>query len=508
MELNFNKVKVTKMENKCVVPVLVIILVSLLFSIFNVIPSVNAQPYYDAYFTSIKVTHGNEDIELISGGTAKVYDGQLTWINLTYYNEACGVFGANLYTKVYESDVLLTTSGETYVLKGTYYGNQFYTYEYGAITLNYKVELWWDSSGTHYLEDVNYFSIQVVKLSVANWSPSSLSVEKGKTTAATWSVSFKNGGNDLMYDASISVVDSDGLQISPMSTSLGDIASQGTKSTSFSVVAPGTLSTGSKTVSFQMSYDDFRGTSHVESKTAYVTVTKLGTSITLTLEPSSVKKDGLTTITAKLLDGNGNPVANQPISFFIGTTSLDSANTDTSGNAVKSYTANIDAGTYVVNASYSGSADFGSSSGTINLIVNPFTTTLTIEVPPATQGKPVTLKATLKDENDNPVQGVSVQFQIYDGTSWSDIGSANTDSNGIASISYTPSNTGTFQVRALFEGTTNYSQATSTTGSLNVGADYTPYYILIAIVIIVVCGAVGYTVYRRRKKPIKTLEET
>jgi hypothetical protein len=486
------------MEIKCAVLMLEIALISSLLCIFT-IPSANAQPYYDAYFTSIKVTHGNGDIELISGGTAKVYDGQLTWINLTYYNERCGLLGANLYTKVYEDDVLIGTSGETYVLKGTYYGNQWYLTEYGPITHNYKVELWWDSSGTHYLEDVNYFSIQVVKLSVANWLPSSLSVEKGKTTASTWSVSFKNGGNDMMYGSSISIVDSSGLQISPVSTDLGDVASQGTKSTSFSVVAPSTLSTGSKTVSFEVSYEDFRGTSHTESKTAYVTVTKLGTSITLTLEPSSVKKDSSTTITAKLLDGNGNPIANQPVDFFIGTTSLGSANTDTSGNAVKPYTANIDAGTYVINASYSESADFGSSSGTINLIVNPFTTTLTIEVPSATQGKPVTLKATLKDENDNPVQGVSIQFQIYDGTNWSNIGSANTDSNGIASISYTPSNTGTFQVRAVFSGTTNYSQMTGT-GSLNVGVDYTPYYIIVAVVIIAVCGAVGYTIYRRRRK--------
>jgi 5-hydroxyisourate hydrolase-like protein (transthyretin family) len=311
----------------------------------------------------------------------------------------------------------------------------------------------------------------------------------------------------MMYSCLISIVDSGGLQISPVSTNLGDIASQGTKSTSFSVIAPSTLSTGSKTVSFQVSYEDFRGTSHAESKTAYVTVTKLGTSVTLTLEPSSIKKDSSTTITAKLLDGNGNPLANQPIDFFIGATSLGSANTDTSGNAVKSYTANIDAGTYVINASYSGSADFGLSSGTINLIVNPFTTTLTIEVPSATQGKSVTLKATLKDENDNPVQGVNIQFQIYDGTNWSNIGSANTDSNGIASMSYTSSNTGTFQVRAVFSGTTNYSQMTGT-GSLNVGVDYTPYYIIVAIVIIAVCGAVGYIIYRRRrKKPSETPKE-
>jgi 5-hydroxyisourate hydrolase-like protein (transthyretin family) len=418
------------------------------------------------------------------------------------------VFGANLYTKVYENDVLLVTSGETYVLKGTYYRNQFYTYEYGPATLNYKVELWWDSAGTHYLEDVNYFSIQVVKLSVANWSPSSLTVEKGKTTASTWSISFKNGGNDMMYNTSVSIVDSNGLQILPLSADLGDIASQGTKSTSFSVVAPGALSTGSKTVSFQINYNDFRGTSLTESKTAYVTVTKLGTSITLTLEPASVKKDSSTTITAKLLDGNGNPIANQPINFFVRTTSLGSANTDSSGNAVKSYIANIDAGTYTVNASYGGNADFGSSSATGNLIVNPFSTSLTIDVPSATQGKTVTLKATLKDENGNPIQGVNIQFQIYDGTTWSNVDSANTDSNGVASISYTPSNTGTFQVRAVFSGTTNYSPITSATSSLNVGADYTPYYVIIAIVIIAVCGAVGYIVYRRRRKPMETPKET
>jgi hypothetical protein len=495
------------MENKHAI-ILAFSLIVFLLCLFNVMPHVNAQPYYDAYFTSIKVTHGNGDIELISGGTAKVYDGQLTWINLTYYNKRCGLLGANLYTKVYEDDVLIGTAGEAYVLKGTYYGNQWYMTEYGPVTRNYRVELWWDSSGTHYLEDVKYFSIQVVKLSVVGWLPSSLSVEKGKMTTSTWWISFKNGGNDVMYSCSISIIDSAGLQISPISTNLGDIASQGTKSTSFSVIAPNTLSIGSKAVSFQVSYEDFRGTSHTESKTAYVTVTKLGTSITLTLEPSSVKKDSSTTITAKLLDGNGNPIANQPINFYIGATSLGSATTDTSGNAVKSYTANIDAGTYVVNASYTGSADFGPSIGTTNLIVNPFSTTLTIEVPAATQGKPVVLRAILKDENGNPVQGASIQFQIYEGASWINISSAITDSSGIASISYTPSKIGTFQVRALFSGATNYSQSTSLTGSLNVGMDYTPYYILIAIILLVACGATGYAVYRRKRKLIEESKAT
>lgn len=45
---------------------------ALLLSFLHTVSFVKAQPYYDAYFTSIKVTHGNADIELISGGAAKV----------------------------------------------------------------------------------------------------------------------------------------------------------------------------------------------------------------------------------------------------------------------------------------------------------------------------------------------------------------------------------------------------------------------------------------------------
>lgn len=478
--------------------ILIIVVIALFLSSFVTV--VKAQPYYDASFTSIMVTDGNGSSDLLYGGTTKVYDGQYISINTTAYNSRCGTFGANLYVKLYINDVLTTTTGEAYILKGTNMGNQLYDYEYGAKTVNYKVELWWDSSGTHYLEDERTFSIQVVKLSIADWSPSSLSVEKGKTSASTWSISLRNGGNDVMSSALVSIVDSGGLQISPSSNSLGNIASQGVKSTSFSVVAPSTLSTGYKTVSFQIGYTDFEGNSHVESKVGYVTVNKLGTSITLTLNPSGVKKDALLTITARLLDGNGNPIANQAIAFSIGITSIGSANTDSSGNAVKPYTASVNAGTYVVNASYAGSSDYGSSSGTSNLIVNPFTTTLTIDAPSATQGQSVTLKATLKDENGNPIQSMGIQFQMYDGTSWTNMSSANTDSNGVASTSYTPSSTGSYQVKAVFAGATNYASSQSTSANLNVGMDYAPYYVGGGIIAVIVLGAIGYLAFRRMRR--------
>lgn len=99
-------------------------------------------------------------------------------------------------------------------------------------------------------------------------------------------------------------------------------------------------------------------------------------------------------------------------------------------------------------------------------------TILTIDVPSAMKGKPVTIQAILGDENGNPIQNVDVDFQIYEDGSWKEIGSAKTDSSGIASISYTLLTTGTFQVKAIFKGTTNYAQSSSTVATLDVGIDY------------------------------------
>jgi len=99
---------------------------------------------------------------------------------------------------------------------------------------------------------------------------------------------------------------------------------------------------------------------------------------------------------------------------------------------------------------------------------------LTIDAPSAIKGKPCTIKAILEDENENPIRNVDVEFQIYEGGLWKNIGSAKTNSSGIASISYTPLTAGTFQVKAIFKGTTNYAQSSSTVVALNVSVDYGP----------------------------------
>lgn len=437
---------------------LIAISIGILISTSNLVPLASAQPYLGARFTSIKVTHAGDVIELIDNiRTAKVYlDNQPMSVTLRFINENLEP-EANLYTKIYIDDTLENTSDNKLTPMGMSNFTTWSTTPSSPAIQRWKVELW---SGDN-LEDAKEFDVWVVELYVDNWSPAPLTVEKGKIAPSSWSISFKNGGNDNMENALIRVVDFVGLQITPISENLDNIIVGETKSISFSVTAPFTLTIGPRTVAFRIAYSDFRGISHTETMQASVNVAKLSTNITLSVEPSSVKKDGLCRIIAKLVDGNGNPMVNQMISFSVEGAPIGSANTDSSGNAVKEYTANVDAGTYVISASFGGDADYENSTKTTNLTVKPFETTLALDVPSTMVEEPVTIKATLKDEKGIPLQNVDVEFQISEENVWKMIGSAKTDSNGIASIEYKPTTGGTLKIRAVFAGTTNYEESSA-----------------------------------------------
>lgn len=407
------------MKNKPILSILISLFVFGLGINYLILPVI-AQPYYDAYFTSIRVTHGDSYIELISGGTAKVTDGQKVWVNVTFYNDNCGWPWGYLYTKIYIDDTLRGTSDERIVWLGTSDGDDRQYTVYGPATFHFKVEVWWESAGTHYLEDVNEFDLKVVKLSVYNWSPSSLDVEKGKTTASTWSITFDNGGNDMMYSTSISVTDSAGLQISPMSQDLGDITAGGTKSTTFSVVSPTTLLIDTYTVTFRIDYDDFRGISHSETKTALVAVTKLSTTLTINV-PSEGTKGEQATFTAILKDGNGDPIADE-----------------------------------------------------------------------------------------------TVRFYIYEEETWVEIDSATTGSNGVATITYTPTATGIFQIKASYGGSQNYIESDSTESTIDVSAppiipsepmDYTLFIIAVIIVVGIIAIVSVLALRRRKEAPLPSPKE-
>lgn len=249
---------------------LVIFIIILTISSFPIL-SLKGQPYYDAWFTNIYVTDGNSEIDLINGGTAKIYDGQLATKKLTFYNNGLGFWGADLYTRIYRNNELVGTSSETYVSKGSSDTDEFSATLSGPATYSYKVELWWENYGDHLLVDAKEFNIEVVKLWVSNWSSPLLSVERG-FEANDLSVTFSNGGTDYMYNVVLSVVDSSGLMVTPQEQNLGNINVGGTKTATFSVKAGGDMAPKDYQITFEIAYDDLREVTHIETFQANVNV--------------------------------------------------------------------------------------------------------------------------------------------------------------------------------------------------------------------------------------------
>jgi DMSO/TMAO reductase YedYZ molybdopterin-dependent catalytic subunit len=242
-----------------------------------------------------------------------------------------------------------------------------------------------------------------------------------------------------------------------------------------------------------------------------ITVVPLGTNIALTHQPSSPKRDASTNITAKLTDDNNVPLRNQTIDFMIGTTSLGFVNTDSSGYAVKAYLVTVDAGTYVIKASYNGSTDYGSSKASSTVVVRPQNTTQIINAPSAKTGETATITSTLKDENGNPVTDANIIFYLFENNIWLTIGTATTNSVGEAYTSQTFNTTGSYEIKAAYTGSTNYALATNATATLtispssgiaflNMSSGYALYYSFMGVIVLALIVAIGYMLFRRRKK--------
>ncbi len=93
---------------------------------------------------------------------------------------------------------------------------------------------------------------------------------------------------------------------------------------------------------------------------------------------------------------------------------------------------------------------------------NPYYSVLTLTLPTARVGQPASLKATLLDENKQPIPGGQVEFSVNSGGSWKSIGFSTTGQDGAVTRSYLPTVEGTFEVKALYQGGQGHSSALDT----------------------------------------------
>ena len=139
------------------------------------------------------------------------------------------------------------------------------------------------------------------------------------------------------------------------------------------------------------------------------------------------------------------------------------------------------------------------SSNSLPLVnAQPTNTSLTLTVPYNPPWKARTIEATLKDENDNPLQNFDIDFLYACDDHTHLLGTAKTDSNGVASLTWTWSS-GTYNVTATFSGTPNYASSSSEYIEIII-IDYTPYLVGGGLIALAIIGVVGYIIFRRRKK--------
>ena len=171
--------------------------------------------------------------------------------------------------------------------------------------------------------------------------------------------------------------------------------------------------------------------------------------LNLVATPGSVDAQGTATLQATVLDEDGRPVQGETVNFTVvtnssgATLSAPSAETDANGQVSVDYTAGTAGGTDEIQA------EVGSLTATASIVVRPpppNPASIELMAAPATvnAGDPATLQATVRDEDAQPLQGVTVNFTVVTNDSGGILRdpSAETDADGQARVVYTAGTAG------------------------------------------------------------------
>ncbi|MCZ2845316.1 MAG: zinc ribbon domain-containing protein [Candidatus Bathyarchaeota archaeon] len=311
-------------------------------------------------------------------------------------------------------------------------------------------------SGT--IQDQRKFSVNVIKLFVSNWDYSVEEIVARSKDPQSLAISFKNGGNDVMYNATIAPKISQFFKIEPELIRLQNIPANNAKNINFKIITLNSTEPKNYSIIFKISYKAYDARSNIEEKKISINVIKLGTRIVF--DQLIDKKYGqIINISAKLFSLNDNEIANEPIIFFLGSKKIDEMVTDSNGEAILEYRQiNLDVGEYNITAFFQGSKYYEESNTTASFIIIPLKTYLSMEIPNSTIAKEASsFKAILKDENESSLPDKQILFYI----NGVNIANSSTNNQGAIYVNYTFSKGGIFSTRALFEGDKNYLESES-----------------------------------------------
>jgi hypothetical protein len=233
-----------------------------------------------------------------------------------------------------------------------------------------------------------------------------------------------------------------------------------------------------------------------------VTVTKWASTVGMVVSPQSVNFGQGT-----IVSGSISPLragVDVTLQYRLGTAGAWSNASKVQTSAQGAYLFNWTpptAGTYEVRSIWNGdSITFGNMSTVTTLTIRRVASELSLDVSSTSTnaGSTVTISGTTTPA----IAGVTVTIRVNkDNAGWTTAGTATTDADGNYEYEWTPSEAGTYQVRASWDGNTNYLDSESTTTTVTVASTgLGDVYIYIAAGAIILVAVVAVVLFLRRRK--------
>ncbi len=204
----------------------------------------------------------------------------------------------------------------------------------------------------------------------------------------------------------------------------------------------------------------------------------IGTTTTVTANPTSILATGSTTLTATVSAGTGSATPSGSVFFTLGSGGAVLATAELSGSgavataAVRVFGTQLAFGNNSITASYGGVTGFGASSGSVTVSVGVPSTSTTVTANPAsiTASGSTALTATVKAASGSATPTGSVSFTLGS-TSLGVINLSGSGGTATASLTVNAShlNTGTNLITASYGGATGFSPSSaSVTVNVNI----------------------------------------
>ncbi|MFX0200339.1 MAG: hypothetical protein ACFFCW_29830, partial [Candidatus Hodarchaeota archaeon] len=334
---------------------------------------------------------------------------------------------------------------------------------------DYKVRVYY-AGNTYYNESEQFFDLTVSKedTSFYNYNPSTMTY--GYTV--TVSVDLRDADNASHYENLDGATVYFKLYDSTGTIFIKDLGSD--------VLASGTASimwTVDETAGNYVIKISWSGNGYYNSLEQNFSITIYGRPTELTDPSTSGTYSDYSTFVTRLTDNESNPLSGQLVYFEYddsGWTVLGSDTTNASGYASIAIVINLESGNWNIRVRFDGDPYYGSSTQSGTLSVAKETTELSDPSTSIEYGDTGTIFTILTDDEDNPLSGLLVSFELYVGGSWQGIGTDTTDGTGVASIQYAalelPTN---YDLRVSFAGNNYYLADTYPGGILTINKEQT-----------------------------------